>query len=1215
VLQVSRATANDPDKRKRSQPHREQGNRAISLHKAGHYQEAREAYLEELRVNPNDFDVLRNYGVLLYQTGDYKEAVEVLKRATHANRTDSSLFSNLGVALKATGDAVDALDAYERSIRLDPKNVNAHYCKGNLLAELGRYQDAISAYECALLSEPANSRVLNNLGLAFLELKNLRDSENCFTRAIESFPRYAEAYFNRATVRSVLGDFEAAVEDYRETLSINPLFLEAHNNLGNLYRDQRRYCEALQCFERLLELSPQNPAGLNNKASTLMCLGRFEDARPLVDKIIKDEPGNADAWDNKAASVLALEGDPQRALACYQEALFRDPQNARIRWNKSLIDLLLGNEEEGLRGYESRWDFDGFVKRNPITVFGPSWDGNTGRLNGKRLFVYGEQGVGDFIQFSRYISLLLPHGPKVTVRTPPSLVTLLDPHLVGVSITTEWPVEGSYDLHCPLMSLPYLLGADARTVLDGSPWLGALVDKRAEWGDRLNQSSGSLLRVGVAWAGSVGHANDKNRTLALRQFMKCLPNEVEVHSLQREYRDDDLELMRSLGVHDHSAFLADYSDTAALIAELDLVVSVDTSVVHLSGSMGKECWVLLPFLPDWRWGLGSVETRWYRSVKLFRQTSMGDWSPALASIKRGLSHRLELASRDSCRYTRTQESLIAGLFSSQIEQMLQSQKATEARALCEQRLGSDPDDVEALFMLSKIFFTALGDPLAAISTLQRALQLTPQHVGALNNLGVFQQSVGKLLDAKDSFTRALEVEPNHVEALFNRGRILVGMGEEIRGLEDLDRLLSLRPDYAAAYAERALAYRRQKRLGDAISSAMHGLAVDATQAQCHNVVGICLLDLNRVEEAINYFGNAISINPRLPDVLSNRGGAYARLNRVNDAILDYRAALEFAPENPEINFNLSLMLLLSGQYQEGWQRYEYRLKTFEMALQRLHKSPRLTSTDKGNLEGRRVLITTEQGLGDNIQFCRYARILKELGAKVSIEAPLSLAGLLGSAPWIDNVQTRVTREAPYDFHCELMSLPHILGLQSDAIDVPVPYLHVPDGAENKWRSVLPPANGRKRIGIVWSGNPKQRNDAFRSIPLEVFLRGLPAEHEYVSLQKVIKLEERELFSRTPILDFSEKIDDFTDTAALCNCMDLVVSVDTSVAHLSGALGRPTWIMLPYAPDWRYMLGREDVSWYPTARLFRQTQPGNWADILSLLRSELASLSSGVAASN
>jgi tetratricopeptide (TPR) repeat protein len=1179
---------------------------AISLHRSGRYSQAEEAYKRALRRNKFDVDSLRNYGVLLYQMGRYEEAVVNLKSATTLREDDASLYSNLGVSLKASGRLSEALDAYDAAVRIDHTNATAHYCRSNLLGELGRLDESIVGFRTALELDAKNPKILNNLGLALSELGRPAEAVAQFDRAVEESPSYAVAYFNRANSKAALGDYESAIFDYQHAIRLDDSLLEAHNNLGNLYRDLRRFGEALTCFDRLLTLSPGNPVGLNNQASTLMCLRRFVEARPIVQKIIDSDPKNADAWDNMAANILAVDADPYAALECYDKAVALEPKNARIVWNRSLMCLLLGKYEEGLAGYESRWNFDSFARRNPREIHGEQWCGDPRRLCGKRLFVYGEQGAGDFIQFSRYVPLLVSLGAQVILRTPEPLTSLLRSSMPEVQFVSHWPEAGAYDFHCALMSIPYLVGAELRVSPNIRPCLWVSEPTLAKWVGRLGRAV--RLRVGIAWSGNAGHANDLNRSIPLDKFMESIPRGVEIHSLQKEYRPDDIPQLAVFSIHDHSQRLEDYSDTAALISEMDLVVSVDTSVAHLAGALGKKCWVLLPYLPDWRWGLGNEYTNLYQSMRLFRQTQPSDWGPAIAQVNQELNVMIGEARQVDMETRVTSKSLVWIDELAQVERLISDAKYAEARAICERELVRDPHCFQALYHLASVMFGGFSDPESALTLLEQAGQINPLHAGVLNNVGVIFQGLGRKLDAVDAFTKALAIDPDHVDALFNRGRLLVEMDEIKRGSADLERLLTLRPEYAHAYAERAAACRKAKQYGEAIACALQGLAIDPTLSQCYNDIGICLLAIHRVDDAIEAFGSALEINPALPDVLSNRAAAYSRLNKIDAALADYEAALRLSPDNADIRFNLALLLLLTERYDGGWALYESRMGTASMSLRREYPMPRLTSDHSDSLVGARVLLTAEQGYGDIVQFSRYANVLRQRGAIVTLQSPPVLADLIRSVPWVDRVELSVGRESAFehDYYCELLSVPHILGLGRDGIEVDFPYITAPPERVDFWQRRLPPKTSI-RVGLAWSGNPKHRNDALRSMALSELLRALPAEYEYVVLQKGISPSDQELLDGLPIMQFEGDIRNFSDTAALCELVDVVLTVDTSIAHVAGALGRPTWVMLPYAPDWRWRLDGGGSHWYPTAKLFRQLNPCSWGPLLQVVRNELCQL--------
>jgi hypothetical protein len=363
--------------------------------------------------------------------------------------------------------------------------------------------------------------------------------------------------------------------------------------------------------------------------------------------------------------------------------------------------------------------------------------------------------------------------------------------------------------------------------------------------------------------------------------------------------------------------------------------------------------------------------------------------------------------------------------------------------------------------------------------------------------------------------------------------------------------------------------------------------------------------LNRIGEALASFDKAIVIWPGYAEAHVNRGNVLGEFQDFEAATAAYNRAIAIQKDYAPAHVNRGLVNLLNGNFERGWADYEWRWRdpTSELAKQARKFSQPLW-LGKEVLAGKTVLLHDEQGLGDTLQFCRYAKLVADTGATVILGVQKPLLGLLSGLAGVTHVVSEGLPTPDFDFHCPLLSLPLAFNTQSHTIPAALGYLRADAAKAAQWQtrfSSMP----RPRIGLVWSGNANHANDHQRSLPLAELLRSLPSNFQYFSLQKDLRPEaELLLRSHSEIVDVTGELHDFTDTAALCQCLDLVITVDTSVAHLNGALGNKTWLMLPFNPEWRWLLRREDSPWYPTMKLYRQTRPGDWRELLSRVSADL-----------
>ena len=337
--------------------------------------------------------------------------------------------------------------------------------------------------------------------------------------------------------------------------------------------------------------------------------------------------------------------------------------------------------------------------------------------------------------------------------------------------------------------------------------------------------------------------------------------------------------------------------------------------------------------------------------------------------------------------------------------------------------------------------------------------------------------------------------------------------------------------------------------------------------------------------------------------MNNRGGALKELKRFDDALASHDEALRIKPEYIGATWNKSLLLILTGNYLDGWMLHEARLEK-EDTRKNYPKYPQLSWRGQEDIKGKKLLIHSEQGLGDSIQFIRYLEQIHQLGAEIILEVPKALATLASTIKIPITVVEKGSRLPEFDAYCPLLSLPYVFKTTVDTIPSGVPYLYANKQKVFEWNSRLG-VKTRKRIGLVWSGSAGLKNDRHRSIPLEIFADLLKLPIEWHSLQKEYRTEDKSFLDNHPeVGQHQEELGDFAETAALIECMDLVISVDTSVAHLAGALGKTTWILLPYMPDCRWMLDREECPWYPTAKLLRQDEERDWKKVILELSKDL-----------
>ena len=405
------------------------------------------------------------------------------------------------------------------------------------------------------------------------------------------------------------------------------------------------------------------------------------------------------------------------------------------------------------------------------------------------------------------------------------------------------------------------------------------------------------------------------------------------------------------------------------------------------------------------------------------------------------------------------------------------------------------------------------------------------------------------------------------------------------------RALSIDPNNPSALHLLGVVLHQNKRSAEGVLFIQRAIALAPQVPAFHNNLGEALRELDRCEEAIASYQRALKLKPAYPEALNNIGGEYGRLARMTEAIAALRQCIAIAPNDPDAHWNLAVALLLIGEWDEGWNEFEWRLRRPE-SPGRIYPQPQWEGQP---LAGKTLLLWWEQGFGDMVQFFRYVAVAKRYGGRVILDVQPALAPLLAAQGIADAVCSANDPLPPFDYHAALMSMPRIVKTSVQTVPGESPYIRADVDRSKYWAERLN-QTGTRNIGLAWAGRPEHRNDRRRSIRPELL-----APLNTVKNVTFVTIQPRPANipspAGLPILDLGMELGDFADTAALISQLDLVISVDTSVAHLAGALGKPTWLLLPFSPDWRWLMRREDTPWYPTVKLFRQEKLGDWIEVV------------------
>jgi tetratricopeptide (TPR) repeat protein len=589
-----------------------------------------------LRARPEDAQTHYNRATAAHLLGRPDEALAAYDRALRIKPKYREALAGRSLVLSELGRRDEALIFCDEALRLDPNDAITHYNRADLLRGLGREEEALQAYREALRLSPDHADALCGCAIILNRRERFEEALDCCAQALRLVPGHFAARFNQGNILYASGRIADACAAFDAAMRLKPQDADLFCNRAAALLELGLLTHALASCDEALRLQPEFPEALANRGNILQKLQRFEEALADYEAALALRPGYVEARCSRGVALKEL-GRFDEALASFDEALALDPAHAHTQNNRGALLLLQGDFERGLQGYESRWLKENLPVNALPRVF-PQWSGEP--LDGKRILVLDEQGLGDVIQFSRYLAELERAGADVTFICRPSLHRLIGSLAAQVRLI-EAPAAGeTFDYEIPLASLPKAFKADHGRILAPASYLRAEEELAREWASRIGSRG---FRVGIVWQGSPNIKADTARAVPLGSFapLASIPD-VRLISLQKnsgaeQLTDQELpfrvETLGSAFDAGHDAFI----DTAAVIANLDLVVTCDTSIAHLAGALGKPVWVALKKVPDWRWMLEREDTPWYPTMRLFRQKLRGDWAEPFSRMAEALA--------------------------------------------------------------------------------------------------------------------------------------------------------------------------------------------------------------------------------------------------------------------------------------------------------------------------------------------------------------------------------------------------------------------------------------------------------------------------------------------------------------------------------------------------------------------------------------------------
>ena len=591
---------------------------------------AMECYRQALALRPEYAEAHYNLGDALLRQGDDQAACECYRHAVALKPDCAHFHCGLGRVLQRQGNAQAAEEYYRRVLEIQPDYAERQHNLGNALFRRGELEEAAECYRCALALKPDLAETHTHLAGVLAKQGDIAGALQNYRRAVQLKPDFAEAYTSLGILLDEQGDLAGAEDACRRAVAAKPGSALVHSNLAAVLDERGCLAEATESCRRALTLNPGLAAAHSNLAGILWRQCDFESSVAACRRAIALNPTCAAAYCN-LGSALSDQGDLEEGLRCYQRALEAKPDWATALFYTGLTLLLQGNFAQGWQDYEQRWRLKHWRRRE---FSQPLWLGEP--LEGARILLHAEQGLGDTLQFVRYVPLVAARGGKVILEVPPRLRRLLSGLEGAAEVISRGQDLPEFTWQCPLMSLPLAFGTELATIPADVPYIHADPARVQAWSQRLERTG---LRVGLVWAGSPKHVNDRQRSLPLARFtaLTQIPG-ASFYALQKGHAAAETQpLPPGMRLIDLGPEQSNMAETAAIIANLDLVISVDTSVAHLAGALGKPVWILLHYVPDWRWLLHREDSPWYPTARLFRQPKLRDWDPVLQRVEEELA--------------------------------------------------------------------------------------------------------------------------------------------------------------------------------------------------------------------------------------------------------------------------------------------------------------------------------------------------------------------------------------------------------------------------------------------------------------------------------------------------------------------------------------------------------------------------------------------------
>lgn len=1145
-------------------------------------------------------------------------------------------------AAHVAGRLPEAEQLYRFVLEYFPAHPEVRQLFGALLLQMGRQAEGMQWLSALLEEHPNHLGALTNLALAKAEAGQLDEAFALLDRALALDPDNAETVRSQSQVLLQADRHDEALAKLSLAQELDPRRLPLWLDLRVIYLVKAgRLAEAIEHTYRWATYPGQELPARVARMAAYFEADMIEQGRELLDTI--DEQACDPVSLAKVVHAHARLWQLDEAVRLGDAVLAQMPQQAKAHFTLGYFLLLNGDLQRGWE--EIAWRFKSGDVRQQVVTSLPEWQGE--QLQGQGVLVHSEQGIGDVLQFMRYFPLMQARGAKVIFAGYQDVLTLMK-HQGDAQTLDAAAVDLSYDYHIPLLDLGRIFSPDLASIPANVPYIQPSPTKSEIWAQTFAAQPG--LRVGLVWAGNPAHGNDHRRSMNLEDLapLAGVPG-VRFFSLQKGPGESEaLRAPLGMTITNLSASITDFSDTAAIIANLDLVICVDTSVAHLAGAMGRPVWLLLPPNPDWRWLMDRDDTPWYPTMRLFRRKPSEGWrdlAPRVADalnalvrqtlpdgdphlgLARALAELPESAQLVQFMQALSKHAQLAPSLSNPLGAALAAQSDSEWFAPYADRLQPlDRARLQAAWMPAQALdiWKAAWESSSAIDAFRRyantlvqatqadplqALLSAPPDGLERNELTYLQAQAHRLADRKDEaeqgYRAVLAAHRRHVGALTNLAVVLSSKEKVDEARQYAQTAVSIDPSHLTALTTLVRQLYVSQMPNAAWDILRHALRLHPDDTMLLHFAGATAYDLGESEVSREYYERLLH-SERL-NVRGRYTYALALAECEEPAQAQSEALWDELRDDPDIGVHSRFahgLYLLKKQTDpaRGWALWEARLEFPRADKIRSETVPRWDGTP---LAGRRLLVYCEQGLGDEIQILPHAAAIEGETLIVCRDSLLPLFSL--SYPnhrFIPRGKLEAGL-AEVDCYIEAMSLPHEQGYGAQLQRPVGAYLKVAPSVMPAPDMLLTPP-GIKRVGLVWGGNPAHRNDRFRSCRLHALLSLFEVDGiAWYSLQKDSPSNEAYFLPEgVPLNNLAIHANSLSETACLIEQLDLVISVDSALAHLASALGKPVWMLLPKRVDWRWGETGERTAWYPDMRLFRQDTLGEWQAPVQALKAAL-----------